>query len=218
MPNSPISALPIAQLADVPDMNANAVALTNALDHIVVPKYASTAARDAANPSPSSGDLCTIGNNLFYWYSATLSAWQPFIGSCRTAWRTSTLTIGTTKTTYCSIATINPGIYRLQARMGINNTTSNTLVTTQLDFSGTASLSYDVILYNGTTANSIGATTGATGLSNATGGSTASKFLWVYDGILQITVAGQLTLAATSATNTHVADSGGYLKLEKWSD
>lgn len=77
MPTSPVSGLPIVQLTDIPDANAGAVSLTNALDHIIIPKYASTAARGTANPSPTEGDLCyvsAVGNTKgYYCYSG--SAW-----------------------------------------------------------------------------------------------------------------------------------------------
>lgn len=69
--NSPVSNLPYVLLSDVPDANSLAQGLTTSLDHLVIPKYASTAARDASNVTPTEGDWCYVIGAGFYGYSGT---------------------------------------------------------------------------------------------------------------------------------------------------
>lgn len=69
--NTPVSNLPYVLLTDVPDANSLSQGLATALDHVVIPKYASTAARDAANTSPVAGDPCFVTGSGYYFYSGT---------------------------------------------------------------------------------------------------------------------------------------------------
>lgn len=57
---TPVSALPYAQLTDSPNINTASQGIATALDHLVVPKYATVGARNTANPSPTAGDLCYV--------------------------------------------------------------------------------------------------------------------------------------------------------------
>lgn len=72
--NTPVSNLPYVQLTDVPDANALSQGLATALDHIVIPKYANSTARDAANTSPIAGDMCYI--SPFYQSYDSVHGWQ----------------------------------------------------------------------------------------------------------------------------------------------
>lgn len=53
--NTPIAGLPWPELTDIPNAQTAFQNLANALDPLVIPRYASATARDAANPSPSDG-------------------------------------------------------------------------------------------------------------------------------------------------------------------
>lgn len=70
--NSPKSGLTYPSLADPPNAPSNLQTLASQLDGIVIPKYASSTARDAANPTPASGDMC---------YRTDLKAYQSYDGS-----------------------------------------------------------------------------------------------------------------------------------------
>lgn len=56
--NTPIAALPYPELTDIPNAQTAFSNLATALDTIVVPRYASTAARDTAIASPGDGQHC----------------------------------------------------------------------------------------------------------------------------------------------------------------
>lgn len=75
--NTPVSALPYAQLSDTANANTLSQGIATALDHVVIPKYATTTARDAANTAPVEGDMCYISvagaGKGYYQYSGT--AW-----------------------------------------------------------------------------------------------------------------------------------------------
>jgi len=62
VPTTPVASLRYASLSDPPNANTLSQNLATDLDHVVVPKYTNSAARDAANPSPQEGDLCVLTN------------------------------------------------------------------------------------------------------------------------------------------------------------
>lgn len=66
--NTQISALPYPALVDAPNVPQDITNLAQALDHLVIPKYATATAQTAANPAPADGDA---------WYRQDLS--QGFI-------------------------------------------------------------------------------------------------------------------------------------------
>lgn len=51
--------------------------VANTLDSLVIPKYASTAARDAANPAPTNGDTCFVTGTGLMTYDGTATKWFP---------------------------------------------------------------------------------------------------------------------------------------------
>ena len=213
MLQSPVSALSIAEEADLPNENADAISLAYSLDHVVIPKYASAAARDVANAHPVANDLCSIGTAGFYYYDGT--AWQP-VGATRRAFRTTSLSIGTTKTTYCSIPTVVAGTYHVRAMMAITQTVS-ALVTAELDFNGSAGATpYQTRLINATTNSSGWGNAVFTSLGIGFGSSAVARNLFTVDGIIVVTASGTLTWAATCATTARTADAGGYLIIQKW--
>lgn len=108
MANSPVSNLPIVALSDVPDANALSSSLTTALDHITVPKYATTAARDAANTAPTTGDICYVTGTGRGYYSYGGSGWLgPY--QLDQAWQTWTPTWSTS--TGSHTPSIGNGVY-----------------------------------------------------------------------------------------------------------
>jgi len=102
---SPISGLPYKQLSDPANANSLNQDLTSALDHIVLPKYATATARDAANPTPVIGDRCYVTGTGDQQWDGT--AWYTFDSlmvptSYTPAWTT---------TTGAHIPTIGNGVY-----------------------------------------------------------------------------------------------------------
>lgn len=94
--STPIAGLPYATLGDAPNANTLAESLAISLDHIVIPKYATTSARDAANPSPTAGDMCYVVSKGYYQYSSA-GSWGLVLGtvagkfqSFATVWSTTT--------------------------------------------------------------------------------------------------------------------------------
>lgn len=85
--STPVSSIPYSLLSDAPNANTLSFGIANALDHIVIPKYASTGARDAANITPIEGDMCYVTGTGFMaydgssWYlianSSGWSTWTP---------------------------------------------------------------------------------------------------------------------------------------------
>lgn len=75
--HSPVANIRIAESTD----SANAHTLINDavldLDHLVIPKYANTTARDAANPTPTTGDICYVTALPGYYVYAS-SSWHPW--------------------------------------------------------------------------------------------------------------------------------------------
>lgn len=76
---TPDASLPVPDLADVPNAPTNFSNLATALDNIVVPNFASVAARDAAISSPADGQMCTVASSQgpprTFKYSTNLSRW-----------------------------------------------------------------------------------------------------------------------------------------------
>lgn len=74
--NTPNSSLPYPELTDIPNAQTAFQNLALALDTKVVPKFASSAARDTAIPSPVEGQLC---------YRTDINGLQEYNGSWRPA-------------------------------------------------------------------------------------------------------------------------------------
>lgn len=68
---SPVSAIHYVILSDDPNGNTMAENIATDVDHLVVPKYATTTDRDNANPSPQGGDRCYITGTGYYEYQDT---------------------------------------------------------------------------------------------------------------------------------------------------
>lgn len=66
--NTQIAGLPYPALSDAPDVPVDMQNLAQALEHLVIPKYATASAQTSANPAPADGDT---------WYRQDLS--QGFI-------------------------------------------------------------------------------------------------------------------------------------------
>ena len=184
------------------------------LTDITIPKYASGAARDAAQPSPADNNLASVGNDMFYYQSPVTGTFLPF-GPTKQAFRTSTLSIGAA-TTYCSIASVNPGTYHITASIGIDNPATAVLTSAKFTFSGTATAQYSNWAFNISGGSTVGATVGATTVGQAFGSSSAGHFLFMFDGTLIVTVSGTLALVGSAASGTRTADGGGYIQLQKW--
>jgi hypothetical protein len=73
---TPKSNLPYVLLTDVPDANVLAEGLANALDSVVTPKYPTSGARDAANPTPTAGDAAFVAGLGYTEYDGT--GWYTF--------------------------------------------------------------------------------------------------------------------------------------------
>lgn len=210
---SPVSGLYIVQNTDLPNENNDSNQVALSLDHVDIPKYASAVARDAANTMPVNGDVCSIGLAGFYYYDG--SAWQP-MGTTRRAFRTTSLSIGTTKTTYCSIANVGVGTYWFRAQMSITQTVS-ALVTAEIDFNGSAGATpYQTRLINTTTPDSAWGNAVFTSMGVAFGGSGVSRNMFQVVGMLVVTASGTLTWAGTCATTARTADAGGFLMIQKF--
>lgn len=70
-------ALPVPTGTDDPDIPGDLLALANAIEKRLMAVHATTAARDAATPSPQDGMFCYItGTNTVYVYQD--SAWTVF--------------------------------------------------------------------------------------------------------------------------------------------
>lgn len=94
---TPVSKLRYATLGDAPNANILSQNLATDLDHVVIPKYATTSARDTANPSPTDGDVCYVNTKGYMSYSSSASAWGlmfsaggPKMQAFSTVWNTST--------------------------------------------------------------------------------------------------------------------------------
>jgi hypothetical protein len=74
--STPVSGIPYALLTDTPNANTLAQNIASAIDHLLIPKYASTTARDAANTSPSENDMAAITAAGYTMYDG--SAWRKF--------------------------------------------------------------------------------------------------------------------------------------------
>jgi len=73
---TPKAVLPYAELTDAANLQTFGQALTSTLDSIVSPKYALLSDRTAANPTPSGGDCCYVGEtDKYYIYSSTVGNW-----------------------------------------------------------------------------------------------------------------------------------------------
>jgi hypothetical protein len=68
---TPVASLPFPELTDQPNVPDDINELAVALDHVVIPKYASTTARDNANTSPEEGDLCYVVGDGYYTYTGS---------------------------------------------------------------------------------------------------------------------------------------------------
>lgn len=72
---TPVSSLPFPELTDQPNGPDGFNDLALALDHIVIPKYASSTARDNANTAPIAGDMCYLSDVAGY-FSYNGSSWE----------------------------------------------------------------------------------------------------------------------------------------------
>lgn len=196
------------------DLTGAVNAGVNDLRDITIPKYASSAAATADQPSPAVNNLVSIGAAGFYYQSPVTGALLPF-GPTLQAFRTTTFAYGTTSTNYCTVATVNPGTYHMLASVGLNNTSAN-LTSCQLDFTGTATAKYTNWAIGIGGAGTIAQTPGVTALSQAFGGSLVAHPVHYFDGVLIVTATGSLSLSVIVASGTRTADAGGYIQLQKW--
>jgi hypothetical protein len=75
--NTAKAGLTYPALSDPPNVPSNLQTLAGQLDGIVIPKYASATAMNAANPSPTGGDMCYRTDlRAYLMYDATASAWM----------------------------------------------------------------------------------------------------------------------------------------------
>jgi hypothetical protein len=61
---TPKAAIPYAELTDAANLQTYTQALATVLDSAVVPVYPTRTDRDAANPAPSTGDVCFVSADL----------------------------------------------------------------------------------------------------------------------------------------------------------
>lgn len=114
MANTAKAALPYPALSAVPNVPSDMQALANATDPLVIPKYATTTARNTANPTPTAGDLCYVTNvSLYYYYSADATAWVGF-SPVTTIYKTADESRSST-TTLTNDGGANPLIWNVQA-------------------------------------------------------------------------------------------------------
>jgi hypothetical protein len=66
--NTPIATLPYPALTDSPNGPSQVQSLATALDSQVVPRFATTAARDAAITAPAAGQMCWTTTPATHWY------------------------------------------------------------------------------------------------------------------------------------------------------
>jgi hypothetical protein len=132
----------------------------------------------------------------------------------RQAFTSTTTSVLTSKTTIAQIVSLAVGSYHFRAQVAINNSAANAL-NTEIDFSGTATCSYNGVVSNISTAGQSfvgGVSAFATTLSS----SASSELWWRWEGMLFVTVAGNLTLAGTATTSTKTAEIGAFIEAEKW--
>lgn len=76
---SPIAKLPRPELTDSPNAPAAFTNLTNALDPLVIPRFNTTFLRDAAIPSPTSGQHAWIvSTNTLTVYNSSTASWNVY--------------------------------------------------------------------------------------------------------------------------------------------
>jgi len=80
MANTPIATLPYPALTDSPNGPSQIQSLATALDSQLVPRYATTTARDAAITAPVAGQVCWTTTPATHWYYSG-SAWVIVGGS-----------------------------------------------------------------------------------------------------------------------------------------
>lgn len=84
--NTPIAGLPSPQLTDSPNIETAVGGLASAVDSLLVPRYATTANRDAAITAPVFGSMAAVsGTGELYMYTGT--AWV----SARARWKFKTV-------------------------------------------------------------------------------------------------------------------------------
>lgn len=80
MANTPIATLPYPAVGDTPNSPAQTQALATALDPQLLPRYATTTARDAAITAPVAGQMCWTTTPATFWYYSG-SGWVVVGGS-----------------------------------------------------------------------------------------------------------------------------------------
>lgn len=80
MANTPIASLPYPALSDAPNAPSQVQSLATALDSQLVPRYATTTARDAAITAPVAGQVCWTTTPATHWYYSG-TAWIVIGGS-----------------------------------------------------------------------------------------------------------------------------------------
>lgn len=74
---SPITATPLPLYTAIPDVPADLTAAVNALEKFVIPRFATSTARDAAIPAPIDGMVCYVtGTGFLKNVGGTTGGWQ----------------------------------------------------------------------------------------------------------------------------------------------
>lgn len=97
MPNTPQANLRYPSLSDTPNVPTDIQELATDVDSLVIPRYATTVARDAAITSPTEGQVCYVsatGVKTLFQYSG--STWLPLRPGPYFAYKTADETIGGT--------------------------------------------------------------------------------------------------------------------------
>ena len=226
---TPKAVLPYAELTDAANLQTFGQALTTVLDGIVSPKYALLTDRAAANPSPSGGDCCYVGEtDKYYIYSGTLGAWV-----YNTPWvkykPSNTGRSGTTTSDdpHLTFAVEASSVYKFSMGLAFFTSTSGAGWVTTLTVPASSTVEQlgvsQSTVDNGFTAQgnfastpglASGVTTGSGGdLYNATSPAVSS----MQSGILITTGAGTLALkwAQHSAAGTTTLVSGSWMEILK---
>lgn len=91
---TPISGLRLAELTDSPNMEEAMSQLGEDLDSILVPRFATTTARDAAITAPIYGQMCAVTGSGVLWYNG--SAWSTVTGQTTLVFKPSDETVNNT--------------------------------------------------------------------------------------------------------------------------
>lgn len=135
----------------------------------------------------------------------------------RVSFNSGTVVIGTSATTIVSLSSLQPGTYHFRSLSSFVTVGSPTHQTSTLAFSGSATATFSMwghALTGGITVGLTGSTTLGSAIGDFVG---AAGGTVIYEGTLFVTVAGNLSVAATRTGGTsQTFSAGAFLRTERW--